>query len=119
ASNQTLSDITKSIYAVLYGKEYELPKGRTMIMLPEETLKQYEGEYEVHPGFTVLMVAKDGELVATPTGQSPKVLHAEKEDFFFEKEEDVQLAFTRNDKKEVDGFILHQGGGQIKCKKIK
>ena len=119
ASNQSLGDITKSIYAILYGKEYELPKERTVIMLPEATLKQYEGEFEIKPGFTVVMNVKDGELEATPTGQSPKTLHAQKEDYFFEKEEDVQVEFTRNDKKEVDGFILHQGGREVKTKKIK
>ncbi|MEO6453740.1 MAG: serine hydrolase domain-containing protein [Ginsengibacter sp.] len=119
ASDQTINEITNSIYAILYNKEYQLPKERKVIMLPEETLKQYEGEYQIQPGFTVVMRVKDGELAATPTGQAIKTLHAEKEDFFFEKEEDVRVEFTRDDKKEVDGFILRQGNGQIKCKKIK
>ncbi len=65
------------------------------------------------------MTIQDGELLASPTGQSPKNLHAEKEDFFFEKEEDVQVEFTRNDKKEVDALILYQGGRKMQCKKIK
>jgi CubicO group peptidase (beta-lactamase class C family) len=119
ASKETINEITQSIYAILYNKEYELPKERKVIMLPEDTLKQYKGEYEVKPGFTVVMSLKDGELMATPTGQSTKTLHAEKEDFFFEKEEDIQVEFTRNGKMEVDGFILHQGGGKVQCKKIK
>ncbi|MDQ6843653.1 MAG: beta-lactamase family protein [Bacteroidota bacterium] len=119
ASNESLNDITKSIYAILYNKEYELPKERKVTMLPEETLKQYEGEYEIRPGLTVVMNAKDGELLATPTGQSPKILHAEKEDSFFEKEEDVRVEFTRNDNKEVDGLVLYQGGGKMQCRKIK
>jgi CubicO group peptidase (beta-lactamase class C family) len=119
ASNQKISDITQSIYAILYNKPYELPRERKIIMLPEETLKQYEGEYEIKPGFTVVMTEKDGEITATPTGQSTKTLHAEREDFFFEEEEDVQVEFTRNDKKTVDGFILHQGGREINCTKIK
>lgn len=119
ASNESLNDISKSIYAILYNKEYELPKERTVIMLPEETLKQYEGEYEIKPGFTVVMKIKDGELEATPTGQSPKTIHAEKQDFFFEKEEDVQVEFIRDDLKNVSGFILHQGKANIPAKKIK
>jgi len=119
ASDRSLDDITKSIYAILYNKAYELPKEKTVIQLPEETLKQYEGEYEIAPDFHVIMKIKDGELSATPTGQSEKILHAEKEDFFFEKEEDVQVQFTRNAGKTVDGFILNQGGRQITCKKIK
>jgi CubicO group peptidase (beta-lactamase class C family) len=119
ASSKSINDITKSIYAILYNKPYDLPKEKATVMLPAGIVKQYEGEYEIKPGLTVTMVVKDGELVATPTGQSPKTLHAEKEDFFFEKEEDIQVEFTRNEQKNVDGFILHQGGGAIKCKKIK
>ena len=119
ASNGTLNNITKSIYAILYNKEYELPKERTVIKVPETTLKQYEGAYEIKPGLTVVIGVKDSVLTATPTGQSVKMLYAEREDFFFTKEEDVQVEFTRNDKKDVNGFILHQGGGTIMCKKIK
>ncbi|MEP6846831.1 MAG: serine hydrolase [Panacibacter sp.] len=119
ASNQSLEDITKSIYAILYNKQYELPKERMVIQLPAETLNQYEGEYEINPDLHVIMTIKDGALSATPTNQSEKILHAEKEDFFFEKEEDVQVEFTRDANKEVDGFILYQGGRQMKCKKIK
>ncbi len=119
ASDRSLAEITKNIYAILYNKPYELPKERIAIQLPAETLKQYEGEYEIRPDLHVILKAKDGGLSAMPTNQSEKILHAEKEDFFFEKEEDVQVQFTRNANKEIDGFILYQGGGQVQCKKIK
>jgi len=119
ASDPTLGEITKSIFAILYGKEYKLPKERTAVKLPEEKLKEYEGEYEINKDLHVIMSVKDGELVATPTGQRTDILYAEKEDFFFAKSADLQVEFTRNDKKEVDGFILHQGGAKIQCKKIK
>ena len=119
ASNTTLGEITKSIFAILYGKEYKLPKERTVIKLPEEKLKQYEGEYEIKEGLHVVISLKDGELVATPTGQKAEILYAEKEDLLFVKSQDIQLEFTRNEKKEVDGFILHQGGAKMPCKKIK
>jgi CubicO group peptidase (beta-lactamase class C family) len=119
ASNETIGVISNSIYAILYHKNYELPKERKAIALDEQTMKQYEGEYEVKPGLTVKIDAKDSVLIAIPTGQSDKTLFAEKKDLFFEKEEDVQLEFTRNDKNQVDGFIFHQAGRQITCKKIK
>ena len=119
ASDQTLEEITSTIFNVLYNKPYELPKERTIIKIPEETLKQYIGEYEVRPDLHVVMSIKEGDLIALPTGQSELVIHAEKEDFFFVKEQDIQVEFTRNDKKEVTGFILHQGGANIPCKKIK
>ena len=119
ASDRSLDTITKNIYAILYNKPYDLPKERPIVFLPAETLKQYEGQYEIGPNFHVIMKVKNGELSATPTNQTEKILHAEKEDRFFQKEEDVQVEFTKNDNKEVDGFILNQGGRQTKCKKIK
>ncbi len=119
ASNQTVGEITKKIYAILYHQPYELPKERQAINLDQQIMQQYTGEYEVMPGINVSIVAKDSVLIATPTGQSPKTLYAEKKDFFFEKEEDVQLDFTRNDQNQIDGFVFHQAGREIKCKKIK
>jgi CubicO group peptidase (beta-lactamase class C family) len=119
ASNTTLGEITKNIFAILYGKEYQLPKERTAIKLSEEKLKEYEGEYEIKEDLHVIIGFKDGELIATPTGQKAEILYAEKEDLLFVKSQDIQLEFTRNEKKEVDGFILHQGGAKIACKKIK
>lgn len=119
ASDPTLGEITKSIFAILYGKEYELPKERIAIKLPEQKLKEYEGEYEINKDLHVMLSVKDGELVAAPTGQKTDIIYAEKEDFFFVKTQDIQLEFTRNDKKEIDGFILHQNGAKIPCKKIK
>jgi CubicO group peptidase (beta-lactamase class C family) len=119
ASNETVGKISNDIYAILYNKKYELPRERKAINLDEQTMKQYEGDYEIKPGLIVKIRAKDSVLIATPTGQSTKTLFAEKKDFFFEKEEDVQLDFTRNDKSEVDGFVFHQSGREIQCKKIK
>jgi CubicO group peptidase (beta-lactamase class C family) len=118
-SDPAISAITKSIFAILYGKEYELPKERIAIKLPEEKLKEYEGEYEVREGLHVIISLKDGELVAAPTGQRTDILYVEKADLLFSRSADIQLAFTRNDKKEIDGFILHQNGAKIPCKKIK
>ena len=119
ASDPAISAITKSIFAILYNKEYELPRERIAIKLPEEKLKEYEGEYEIRKDLHVIISLKDGELVAAPTGQKTEILYVEKEDFLFSRSADIQLAFTRNDKKEIDGFILHQNGAKIPCKKIK
>ncbi|MEP7111013.1 MAG: serine hydrolase [Ferruginibacter sp.] len=119
ASDGSLTDITNSIFAILYNKEYQLPKERIAIKVPEETLKQYKGEYEIKPELHVIISIKDGELLASPTGQNPDILYAEKEDFFFVKTENIQIEFKRNEKKEVESFILYQGGGKITCRKIK
>jgi len=38
---------------------------------------------------------------------------------FFDTNDDVLLQFTRNEQKQVDGFILTQRGRKTVCKKIK
>lgn len=119
ASDRSLDKITSDIYAILYNKPYELPKERIAVQLPSATLQQYSGEYEIRPDLHVTITVKDTVLIALPTNQSEKILYAEKENFFFQKEEDVQVEFTRNTNREVDSFILYQGGRQMKCKKIK
>lgn len=119
ASNQIIQKISNDIYAILYNQKYEVPKQRKAVNLDEQTMQQYNGQYELKPGLIVTINAKDSVLIATPTGQGDKTLYAEKKDFFFEKEEDVQLDFTRNDKNEVDGFIFHQSGREVRVKKIK
>ncbi|HEU5054381.1 MAG TPA: serine hydrolase [Hanamia sp.] len=119
ASNQSIREITKSIYAILYHQPYKLPESKKAITLDENLMKQYEGEYEVQPGLTVRITVNGNTLTAVPAGQTPKTLFAEKKDCFFEKEEDVQLEFTRNESGTIDGFVLHQGEHSMKFKKSK
>ncbi len=53
ASNETIGEITKNIYAILYHQPYELPKERQAISLDEQMMQQYNGEYELMPGLNV------------------------------------------------------------------
>jgi CubicO group peptidase (beta-lactamase class C family) len=119
ASNQSIGEITKSIYAILYHHPYQLPEAKKAISLDQDLMKQYEGEYELQQGFTVKISVNGNTLTALPAGQTPKTLFAEKKDSFFEKEEDVQLEFTRNESGAVDGFVLHQGEHSMKFNKRK
>jgi CubicO group peptidase (beta-lactamase class C family) len=118
-SSPALHNIAKSIVAILYSKPYDIPQAKKAITLPEEKLKQYVGEYTINEKLQLSITLKDGELKASPTGQPTVVLHAEKEDRFFVNLPEVQLQFTRNEKQEIDGFILFQNGRETKCPKIK
>jgi CubicO group peptidase (beta-lactamase class C family) len=118
-SSPALNEITKGIYAILYNKPYTVPQVKKEITLPEEKLKQYPGEYTIKEGLNLIITLKDGELIGSPTNQPTSVLYAEKEDHFYVKEHDIRLKFFRNEKQEVSGFILYQGGMEVKCPKIK
>jgi CubicO group peptidase (beta-lactamase class C family) len=118
-SSPALNEITKGIYAILYNKPYTIPQVKKEITLPGEKLKQYIGEYTIKEGLNLIITLKDGELIGSPTNQPASVLYAEKEDHFFVKDHDIRLKFFRNEKQEVNGFILYQGGMEVKCPKIK
>jgi len=118
-SNSFLEAITESIYSILYNKPYEIPKERTAIAIDEETLKQYEGEYELSPGFVLTVKNKAGKLMVQATGQPEFEVFAEKTDLFFLKVIDAQLQFKRDAQNKVESLVLFQNGREMPGKKIK
>jgi CubicO group peptidase (beta-lactamase class C family) len=99
----------------LKGAESDIaaPAPRVEVQLSPEKLKEYEGTFEIQPGFSIVVIAKGKQLFGMATGQPEVELFAENEDQFFLKVVDAQLAFER-----VDGQIvsvtLYQGGGAMK-----
>lgn len=121
ASDVKIDEMSKNIYSILYNKPYDLPKETPTIKIPEETLKQFVGVFEIQPGYNVTFIVRDGALVASLPGQKDIVMYSDKEDYFFDRKQDIKIEFTRNDKKEVTGFIFFQPGhgANLTCKKIK
>jgi CubicO group peptidase (beta-lactamase class C family) len=119
ASDNSIGKISESIQAILYDKPYTLPKKKVAIQVPETTLHQYTGEYNLKPGFNIVFSVKNGMLVGQPTGQSEATLYPEQEDLFFINMPEVEVRFTRDEKKEVTGMILYQNDRETAGKKIK
>lgn len=117
AANPHLDNITKSIFAILYNKPYELPREKKAISLSGEVLKQYTGVYELSPELVITISLEDGKLMGKPEGQEALQLHPEKEDQFFLKEIEAQVKFTRNEKKEIIAMTLLQNGKEMSGKK--
>ncbi len=117
ANTESLDKIMQGIHAILYNIPFDLPKEKTEITLPEEVLKQYAGIYDLSPQLIVHIRFEDGKLVGQPEGQGTIQLRAEKMDFFFLKEIQAEVTFTRNEKNEVISLTLHQDGRDITGKK--
>ena len=118
-ASPSLYEMSNKIISAFYNKPYDLPSVRKAVLLGDEKLKDYVGEYEINPQLQLKLSIKDGQLWAEPTGQKATTVYAEKEDVFYAKSPDVQLQFKRNDKKEVTGFTLHQNGQTVDCRKLK
>lgn len=112
-----LEKMTQSIYAILYNQPYQLPVEKTAIEVAEEILKQYTGIYELSPELIVTIRLENGKLIGQPEGQEALELLPEKADWFFLKEIEAQIKFSRNEKNEVIEMTLMQNGRELTGKK--
>jgi CubicO group peptidase (beta-lactamase class C family) len=115
----TLSKISKSIAAIIYDQPYDIPQARVEIQLDETILKQYVGEYQLAPTFSIKIFLEGKQLKAQATSQPSFDLHAEKENLFFTKSVDAQIEFVKDDMGKIIELILHQNGMKPKGKKVK
>lgn len=101
---------------ILYGLKEEIVKE---ITVSSEILKQYIGEYELAPGFTISISVEQDKLFAQATGQERFPLFAEKEDLFFLKVVEAKVKFEKDEKGAVNKMILYQGGQEVPGVRIK
>jgi CubicO group peptidase (beta-lactamase class C family) len=96
-----------------------LPAERKEIKLDPALYDQYVGEYELSPGFLVVITKEDGKLMGQATGQPKIELFPEAETKFFLKVVAGQVEFVKDDAGKVTGLVLVQGGQRLPGKKIK
>jgi CubicO group peptidase (beta-lactamase class C family) len=96
-----------------------LPAARKEIALAGDLLGRYQGEYELMPGFSIVITLEEGQLMGQATGQPKVELFAESETNFFLKVVDAQMVFDIDAAGRVTGLLLLQGGQKLPGKKIK
>jgi CubicO group peptidase (beta-lactamase class C family) len=119
ASSNSLSKISRSVAAIIFDKPYEIPQKRKEIAVDVSILKQYVGEYQLTPAFTITVSLEGNRLKAQATGQPQFDLFAEKENIFFLKVVDAKVEFVKDSNGTVTELILYQNGQQPHGKKIK
>jgi len=98
-------------------RKIEEPKKEVAVSV--EILEKYVGEYELTDAFSITTTREENSLFLQATNQPRLQLYAEKQDRFFVKEVKASVSFKMNDKGEVTGLVLHQGGANIPGKKVK
>jgi len=96
-----------------------LPAERKEIALPPRLLGRYLGEYELMPGFSIVITNEAGRLTGQATGQPKLEIFAESETNFFLKAVDAQIIFDLDAAGQATGLTLFQGGQKLPGKKIK
>jgi CubicO group peptidase (beta-lactamase class C family) len=106
--------------ARIYAKTSKpLPGPKKEAVVDPWVYDQYAGEYELNPGFTIVILRRGGKLISQATGQPEVELFPESETRFFLKVVDAQVDFIKDASGRVTGLVLHQGGMDLPAKKIK
>ncbi|MGA7966817.1 MAG: serine hydrolase [Gammaproteobacteria bacterium] len=86
---------------------------KPVVTLPESTLKEYVGHYQLAPGREFDITLKHGQLYAQLTGQGAFPIYASKKDEFFYTIVNAQISFQRGKDGKVTGLVLHQSGRDL------
>ncbi len=108
--------IGKKIRNILYDIKEEEKKE---ITVPADSLKQYVGEYELAPGFTISISVEQNKIFAQATGQEKFELFNEKPDWFFLKVVEAKIKFVKDAGGVVNSLVLYQDGQEVEGAKIK
>jgi len=90
-----------------------LPAPRQAVKLDPALYDAYAGEYELRPGFTLVITREEDHIFAQASGQPKLEIFPESPTSFFLKEVDAQLEFVRGEDGKVTAVRLHQGGQVI------
>ena len=94
-------------------------KRRAEIPIKPEVLELYPGAYQLAPGFTLTVTREEDKLFVQATGQPRFQVYPSSETEFFYKVVDAQITFVKDSTGRVTGLVLHQGGRDMECARIK
>jgi CubicO group peptidase (beta-lactamase class C family) len=114
-----LTKISRSLAAIVLNEPYDIPGTKKEIKVDEAILKQYVGQYQIAPTFSIDVTVRDGRIFAQGTKQEAFEMFAEKENKFFLKINDATVEFVKDASGQVTELVLSQNGRQAKGKKIK
>jgi Domain of unknown function (DUF3471) len=103
--------------AAEYGWPDWKPEVRTAMKVDQKTLEQYQGTYQLGPGFDVVVSVENGQLMTQATGQPKSPVYAQAETKFFFLEFPAEIEFVKDDNGKVNALVLHQGGHDMKAPK--
>jgi hypothetical protein len=96
-----------------------LPAPKKEIAVDANIYDLYVGEYELAPGFLLVITKEGDKLMGQAYGQEKVELFPESETKYFLKAADNQIEFLRDGAGKVTGLIFQQGGQKISARKIR
>ncbi len=115
AGGKLYGEILRAVAAAYEWPDFK-PKEKTLLELEPALLDRYAGEYEVQPGFSIIVSRQgDGLAARVPGNDVPIELLPETETHFFALDQDLELSFIRKEDGTVTGFAAGPG---LKARKV-
>ncbi len=121
ASGKVVSMVSRTRYGpseVAPKTDLPLPTERKAMTLDPAIYDRYVGRYELAPGFVLAVTREGDQLMTQATGQDKVEIFPESETRFFLKVVDAQIDFEKDAAGRATGLVLHQGGQDLKAKRI-
>jgi CubicO group peptidase (beta-lactamase class C family) len=80
------------------------------IVVDNEVLESYVGDYELVPGFEITVTKQGKQLKAKATGQPQYKIYPKSKNVFYFKAVEAQVTFNENENGEVESLTLLQNG---------
>lgn len=97
--------------AGLYNPELA-PLPHKEVKIDSKLLDQYTGEYEVEPGYTIVLTNDNGHLMGQASEGPQFELFPESEKDFFIKAEEISITFVKDTNGKVTHMVLHRSKDQ-------
>jgi CubicO group peptidase (beta-lactamase class C family) len=110
--------VTRDLAAIAFGEAYEQPHVRKVANVDRKVYDAYLGRYEIDPK-VVATISREGDHLQIQVTDQPELeMFPESETSFFLKVVDATITFAKDDKGKVSHIVIHQGGHDIKAKRL-
>jgi CubicO group peptidase (beta-lactamase class C family) len=117
-NGQAPGEIAAKLAAVAHGETVKSTSERKEIALDRKVLAPYVGTYELMAG-TNMLITLEGNQLSEKLGAQPSIpIFPESESSFFLKVVDAQIEFVKDSAGKVTQLVLHQGGRDMKARRI-
>ena len=96
-----------------------LPAERKAAQVDPALYDAYAGTYELAPNFHIAITREGNGIFAQPTGQPKLEIFPESETAFFLKTVDARIVFVPSESGPAGELVLHQGGREMKARRVK
>ena len=110
--------IGRDMAAVFLGEKVEMPKVRTAVALPPETLDRYVGRFALAPTAILSITREGNQMFAQLTGQAKIEIFAESAATFFLRVVDASISFEFGTDGKAVAVTLHQNGRNMPAKRL-